>query len=487
MAQVELVLTDTRIWSRGPATHWDGVPSVVLGSNGSLVIGEPLSPHGQVGSAVQFVAAERVALLPRVPETTEALAALFATVLENLGLSAPCERFTIVCPTEWGARRRETVAVAARRFAEDVVFEALAARSVVTDEATLRAGRTVVLEFGALTTTAAVVVRTPEGAHIEGCEFEPDLALDDLGVDPGAAEGLAAVLTRLLDGGRADVVQIFGVTEPAKLSVIDQVARQICGAEPELRPVSGVELLRRPEPRAGYVPDPVRAMPDTEWLQPLRRRAAAHQPKHHTGRYAAAAATGVVVLAAAAVGAVIAFGGSEESTAPTEPAAAPATSAPAATPSPAPAPATTSSAAAAPATHTLGPVTFRVPDGWHVTSPGATSARVDLGPDDGSRLRLTVTQTRVAADAGYARIAADLEAQMQQKPSLGDLRRDVVFAGRSGLSYIERPQGGSTVRWHVLLEHGTQVSIGCQYVAEDDWAVLEPSCEELATSIDVQP
>ncbi|WP_280501909.1 type VII secretion-associated protein, partial [Nocardia farcinica] len=161
--------------------------------------------------------------------------------------------------------------------------------------------------------------------------------------------------------------------------------------------------------------------------------------------------------------------------------------APAATPSPAPPPATTSSAAAAPATHTLGPVTFRVPDGWHVTSPGATSARVDLGPDDGSRLRLTVTQTRVAADAGYARIAADLEAQMQQKPSLGDLRRDVVFAGRSGLSYIERPQGGSTVRWHVLLEHGTQVSIGCQYVAEDDWAVLEPSCEELATSIDVQP
>jgi len=483
MTQVELVLTDTRVWARGPSTHWDGVPSVVLGGNGSLIIGEPLDPQGQVGSAVQFVSAERIALLPRVPEIVEALSALFATVLDNLGLGTPCERFTIVCPTEWGARRRETVATAARRFAEDVVFEALAQRAVVTDEATLRARRVVVLEFGAITTAAATVVRTHDGAQVEACEYEPDLALDDLGVDPGAAEGLAAVLNRLLDGGRADVVQVFGTADPAKLDLIDQVARRTCGAEVELRPVSGIDLLHRPEPRAGYIPDPVRAMPDTEWLQPLRQRAAAQAPERNTTVYAAVAAA--VVVLAAAVGAVVAFGGSDD---PAESAAAPSTSAPISVRPTSAAPSTsTGPGAAGAAAETLGPLTFRIPEGWRVSSPSTQSSRVDLSPEDGSRLRLTVIQTPVAPDAGYARIAADLEAQMREKPSLGDLRRDVVFAGRSGLSYVERPDGGSTVRWHVLLEDGTQVSIGCQYVAEGDWATVEPSCEELAASIDVQP
>lgn len=484
MTQVELVLTDTRVWARGPSTHWDGVPSVVLGGNGSLVVGEPLDPHGQVGSAVQFVAAERIALLPRVPEVTEAFSALLATVLDNLGLGSPCERFTIVCPTEWGARRRATVATAARRFAEEVVFEPLAQRAVAADEATLRARRVVVLEFGAITTAAATVVRTHDGAQVEACEYEPDLALDDLGVDPGAAEGLAAVLNRLLDGGRADVVQVFGTADPAKLELIDQVARRTCGPEVELRPVSGVDLLRRPEPRPDYVPDPVRAMPDTEWLQPLRQRAAAQAPKRNTALYAAAAA-GVVVLAAAVVGAVIAFGGSKD--APGSAAAPTTSTAAAAGPTSARPSTSTGPGAADVATQTLGPVTFRLPQGWGVSSSSTSSSRVDLSPEDGSRLRLTVIQTPVAADAGYARIAADLESQMREKPSLGDLRRDVVFAGRSGLSYVERPDGGSTVRWHVLLEHGTQVSIGCQYVAEDGWATLEPSCAELAASIDVQP
>lgn len=483
MSQVELVLTDTRIWARGPSTHWDGVPSVVLGGNGSLVVGEPLAPLGQVSSAVQFVTAERIALLPRVPELTEALAALFATVLDNLGLGSPCERFTIVCPTEWGTRRRETIATAARRFTGDVVFEPLAARSVVTDDATLRARRVAVLEFGTLTATAATVVRTHGGAEVESCEYEPDLALDDLGVDPGAADAVAAVLTRLLDGVRVDVVQVFGTSDPAKLDLIDQVARQICGTDVEVRPISGVDLLHRPEPRSGYVPDPVRAMPDSEWLQPLRRRAAARAPERNTAVYASAAAA-VLALTAAAVGVVVAVSGSDDSH---QPAAAPTISAATSTHPTSTAPSTSTPPSAPVATQAIGRITFRIPEGWRVGSPSTRSSRVDLVPEDGSRLRLTVMQTPVATDAGYARIAADLEAQMREKPSLGDLRRDVVFAGRSGLSYVERPEGGSTVRWHVLLEHGTQVSIGCQYVAESDWQTLESSCAELAASIDVQP
>ncbi|MBF6247063.1 hypothetical protein IU471_26305, partial [Nocardia elegans] len=92
MSAVDLVLTDTRIWARGPATHWDGAPTVVLGSDGGLVVGAPFSPPDQVSSAVQFVDAERIALPPRIPAVAETLTALFGTVLGHLGLTAPCVR-----------------------------------------------------------------------------------------------------------------------------------------------------------------------------------------------------------------------------------------------------------------------------------------------------------------------------------------------------------------------------------------------------------
>lgn len=483
MSAVDLVLTDTRIWARGPATHWDGAPTVVLGSDGGLVVGAPFSPPDQVSSAVQFVDAERIALPPRIPAVAETLTALFGTVLGHLGLTAPCERITVVCPTEWGARRRGVIAAAARRYTDDVAFEELAVRAVATDDGTLRARRIVVLEFGSLTTTGSVVARTHQGIHVESCEYEPDLAAADLDVDPFAAEGLTALLRRLLDGGRADVVQVFGTADPATVDLVDGIVRDICGAETELRPVSGVDLVRGPTPPPSYRPDPVRAMPDTEWLQPLRQRAAAHTPRRPGTAYLGAAAA-AVVLVAAAIGAFLVLDGSDDPSAATAAApTSPAHSAPATTPT------TTTTAPPTPRTtnprEAFGPITFEVPEGWRIATPTRSGNRLDLTPEDGARLRLTLVHTPVDPAAGYTRIAADLEAQMAQKPSLSDLRRDVVFAGRPGLSYIERPDGDSTVHWHVLVEHGTQVSIGCQY-AGDGWERVESACERFAESIDVR-
>ncbi len=97
-------------------------------------------------------------------------------------------------------------------------------------------------------------------------------------------------------------------------------------------------------------------------------------------------------------------------------------------------------------------------------------------------------QTPLAAGSGYAQVAAKLEAQIAQRPPgvLTDLKRDVVFGGRSGLAYWERPGDGSTVRWHVLLESGIQVSIGCQY-AGDGWGQLETPCSNFGDSVRVVP
>jgi type VII secretion-associated protein (TIGR03931 family) len=64
------------------------------------------------------------------------------------------------------------------------------------------------------------------------------------------------------------------------------------------------------------------------------------------------------------------------------------------------------------------------------------------------------------------------------------IRRDVVFAGRPGLAYSEHPEDGSTVDWHVIVEHSIQISIGCQYRTGGQDSIT-PICEDLANSLDV--
>ncbi|MET7768644.1 type VII secretion-associated protein [Nocardia sp. NPDC005366] len=482
MSTIELVLTDTRVWAVGPVTHWEAPPSVVLGSNGNLVVGESLTPPTQVSSAVQFIPADRIALLPLVPTVVEAMAAVVDAVFENLGVASPAERVTVVCPTEWGGRRRSVVDSAVRRFAADVVFEEMAIRSVTTDASAARARRTVVLEFGPITTTATSVVPGPQGIQLESCEFEPDLAGADLGVDPRAADTLSSLLGTLLDGRPVDIVQVVGISTRAGLDEIRSSVRQLCGDDTDVRPISGPDLVRgeKPQPEPEYRPAPT--LPSNEWLQPLRERAAAQRdPGQRRTMYILAGVGAVIVLAAAAVGAVVAVGGSDDGAA----VALPPTTVPATVTPPSTTRAVVPDGLPGPAPEVLGRIRFQVPEGWKATSATGNS-RVDLAPVDGTRLRITVTQISVAPSAGYEQIATELSEQMKQKPTISDLRRDVVFGGRSMLAYTERPEGGSTVNWHVLVEHGTQVSIGCQYLG-NGWDAVATICDKFAASVHITP
>ncbi|MFQ6393057.1 type VII secretion-associated protein [Nocardia sp. KC 131] len=484
MAVVDLVVTDTRIWARGPATHWAVPPSVVLGSDGDLVIGESLTPPTQVSSAVQFIAGARLALLPRVPAVSEAMTAIVETVLRNLGVATPCDQVTVVCPTEWGSRRRGVLEAALRRVASDVLFEDMAVRAVSADEGTDRSRRTVVLEFGPLATTATAVVRSHQGIHLESCEYEPNLALADIGPDPQGIDDLAALIARLLDDRPADVVQVVGVSDSAKLEMIRSLVQQICGPAIELRPIGGADLVRGPTPDPDRRTEVVPALPATEWMQPLRQRAAAAAaPDRRRIGYIVAGVAGVLVVAAAAVGTAVVLGGSEDSPAVSAETSAPVTTTAQSTGNARPAP-----APGAQPPEPVGRVGFQIPEGWRFAQPPDPSKpRFDLVPQDGSRMRITVTQTPVAAGVGYEQVARNLEAQMQQKPNgaLADLKHDQVFGGKSGLAYTERPGDGSTVRWHVLVEHGLQVSTGCQYLGE--WEPLAATCEQFAASEQVLP
>ncbi|WP_174187950.1 type VII secretion-associated protein [Nocardia barduliensis] len=479
MSEVELVVTEARIWARGADTHWDVPPSVVLGSNGfDLVVGQPLNPRTQVGSVVQFAPADAIALPPRTPSVVDATAAVFAKVLENLRVPAPCARITLICPSEWGGDRRGVLEQAARRCASKVTFEHIAVRSVASDEGTSHSRRTLVLEFGLLTTTASTVIRSHRGVHVESCEHEPTLALDEISADTPGFASLCALVARLLDGGPIDLAQVVGITDAAKVDLLHTAIAQAAGTAVELRPVAGADLVRGRRLEPGGSPEAAPA--PTEWMRPLRERAAAQRkPRYRTAGFAAAAIAAVVAVALVVVGVVVSSGRRDDG--------ATATPSTEAAPTGVVPPPVGTSADAAP--ETFGRIRFRIPPGWRVApSPESGRARVDLVPEAGARQRITVMQTPVAAGSGYEQVAAKLEAQMAQRPPgvLTDLERDVVFGGRSGLAYSERPGDGSTVRWHVLLEYGVQVSIGCQY-AGDGWAQLETPCANFGDSVRVVP
>jgi type VII secretion-associated protein (TIGR03931 family) len=478
MSEVELVVTEARIWARGADTHWDMPPSVVLGSNDfDLVVGQPLTPPTQVGSVIQFMPADAIALPPRTPSVVDAMGAVFAGLLENLRVAAPCARMTLICPTDWGAGRRGVLDQAARRYATDVVFEDIAVRSVASDEGTSHSRRTLVLEFGMLATTASAVIRSHRGVHLESCEYEPTLALAEITAESAGYAGLCSLIARLLDTGPIDLVQVVAIADPSKLDLLRAAIDQTAGTDVELRPVAGADLVqgRRAEPNdrreASTAP--------TEWMQSLRERAAAQQPRHDTARFAAVAVAALAVVALIVAGAVILSGRRGEETA-----AAPGTGV--ASPIAAPPPIGPPDEAPPEA---FGRLRFRVPPGWRVTrSPDTGRARLDLVPEAGARQRITVMQAPLTASSSYAQVAAKLETQMAQRPPgvLTDLQRDVMFGGRSGLAYLEHPGDGSTVHWHVLLEFGIQISIGCQY-AGDEWGQLEAPCSHFGDTVRVVP
>ncbi|UGT53527.1 type VII secretion-associated protein [Nocardia asteroides] len=476
MTTVELVVTEAKIWARGATTHWDVPPSIVLGSNNSdLVVGEPLTTPTQVVSAVQYLMSDHIAVPPRVPSSVEALTAVVAAIVDSLGVAVPCDRLVCVHPTAWGARSLEMFATVAQRFAREVTFEPCAVRASEVDTATRRSRRTAILEFGLLSTTATTVVYDANGTHIEAVEAEPNLAAVELTAATGRT-AFTDLLARLLTDRPTDVLQVFGTTDPEIMTVVGEVAESVAGSSIAISPLTGTDVARRPQQQMPYTPSipPARS----EWMQPLRERAAATHPVDRRPLYLAAVAA-VAVIASVTAGIVLWGGGEDPApTANAEPSpthtVAPTTTSPPTTPRS--------------ATETIGRITLRVPAGWQRAATSSPATRVDFSPESGARQRITIAQQTVAADAGYDDIAADLTAQTRNKPqgTVSEIRRDVVFAGRPGLSYEERPLDGSEVRWHVLVERGVQVSVGCQFLA-GRWDEVSTACEQAVSAIRIDP
>ena len=477
MPVVEIALTETRLWAWSANTHTDLTPSVVPSGDGrDLVVGEPLAPPSIAVSPVQLLTADRIAYDPGMPTPAEALSAVFGHTLAQLRIPVSCERLTVVHPTEWDQHRLAVLESAARLHSGHVTLETIAVRAVTAGQR-LRDVRTVVLEFGPLSTTASTVVPTEHGPRLEYCEHEPVLAAAEIATEEDGVARFDALLERLLHSCRVSAVVVVGRTDAGFLDRIATVVADRCGGA-ELLVVAGADLVRsrRSEP-GDHRPTLPPAVAEAEWLQPLRERAAATRPpRSRTPLYLGAAAVLVVaVVIAAGIGIARISGGRPDAVA-----VAPSTAA---------GPAGRDTPTAEPHSDAVafGALRLTVPGGWRIQGPAiGADQRLELVPVTGPRARITVAQQPVASGVGYEQIAATLEAQIARRPagSVSTIRRDVVFAGRPGLAYSEHPEDGSTVDWHVIVEHSIQISIGCQYRTGGQDSIT-PICEDLANSLDV--
>lgn len=114
------------------------------------------------------------------------------------------------------------------------------------------------------------------------------------------------------------------------------------------------------------------------------------------------------------------------------------------------------------ATVVEGRVAVQVPEGWTVErlthGPGSRRVRVSspADPDDA----LHITQSYVPGST-LADTAAALGRAAAGRPEFTDFRAADVVAGRPAVTYREiRP--GRVVRWVVLLDGVTRISVGCQ-------------------------
>ncbi|WP_155981558.1 type VII secretion-associated protein [Nocardia sp. BMG111209] len=535
MPDIDVVLTDARLWARSypaPATdpavryrrpsspghppksgrdtafapdfdsaQWDGPPSIMPSGDG-FAVGAPLRPPSPAVSVVRMASADRIAFDPigaqeisPMPTPAEALGEVFCALLANLRLPGPGRRSTVVVPTEWGTRRRGTVESAARHIAADVVLESLAQRAVALGASTGPGQRIAVLEANPLTTTATLVGRSGTRTWIEACEHEPAVGTDDL-VPGRDGSAIAAVLGRLPDIERANHVLVTGLDTPGARTAVHTALAALPGCPADIRTVSGGDLLRPPEDAEQTA---------AERFSPLsaRRSGSLHEyaVRRHRSRAGRILLPAVALVATLVVVVAVAHHRSASSTTAAQPTRTPAAAAPqpeSARPSAAfttlpAAPSISASGSQLPSGISPAPQTTvrlfdrvraDLPPGWHPNT--RTDARVDLTPDNGARQRITVTQRQLSPGAKLGDVAETLDRQIAQRPpgTVGELKHDNVFGDHPGLSYEEFPGDGTTVRWQVLVDSGVQVSVGCQYES-NTWPAVADACERFVRGLRV--
>jgi type VII secretion-associated protein (TIGR03931 family) len=428
-----------------------------------------------------FVDDEYVDVDGGVLAVSDALAGVFRSVIDGAGEAVPIATAVLSHPTEWGSARRNVLSAAGSRVAADTVLVPVGVAAA--EGAAVSGGRWMVLESRTVGATASYVVGEVGGYRVVACEHDPSLCADD-GIDEWAT-AIVELGARARGDHPVDGILLAAVGEAQERTAMRDAVVAHASPNADVRIVTGEEIARALASSVVEAADEPAAMtvPQANWLEPALQGSERGDRRSTRPTFFAVAAVLAVV-----VGAVLVFTLREpdtgtESVRALDPSAAPA--AQTTTPRRTSAPTTTTAPAAR---LEVGGIRVTLPSGWKERTPAASSssgARVELVPAGGADRRILIMQNAVREGAGYDEVAATLAAKIEQRgrPELfGELERDVVFGGRPGIAYSEFPDESSVVRWHVLVERDLQVSVGCQFLAEE-WESIESVCEEVVRSL----
>ncbi|WP_305092339.1 type VII secretion-associated protein [Prescottella sp. R16] len=352
---------------------------------------------------------------------------------------------TVLHPSHWGAPRCGVLETAARRCAQQVtsVPVALAVPSPAPGS------RHVVLECGELSSTATLVEGSEHGPRVLACELASDTGTLDLRDDPAGISTIADLVRAVAGDRRPDAVVVAGESDDAVIGLLaGTLAAPITAAPPP--------ALLAPSPP--QPPQPQLRSPATGGAATWTDPAPEPRPKR---RAPIAGAVAAVVLAAAVGVAAAVLPGSR-------------------------------TGGPEPLRHfEIGGATVTLASPWEIGK--ATGNRLDLVPgeqtDGQPRRRIIVVAVDVGDDTDRDAVARALEREIVDRGPDGPFTAfdpSADLDGRPAVTYLESPQDDSTVRWHVLVDDGVQISVGCQYT-EGGWDLLADDCTHAVRSVTVGP
>lgn len=457
-AVVALHLDESRLWLRGLGGEIvSGRPTLGMGTDGALRWAPEIETRPFESSVVRFLDADHLIFDNIVVSVPDALTAAFAGALAQSGCSSSTAKAVLTCPMHWGESRTAVVRQAVGRLFGEVEVHAAALSPAVVRAA--RRGsvsgsvRCLVVETTPLTMTIGYVVYDHDGGRIQSCEHAPSLGEADIGAGTGAQAELRALLARTQMRRVVDVILVLGEVSESMVEAIGAVARRSISPLIDVRRVGGRELVEtEPHIVSGISMQAVDGSSSTVRtdIAPLGRR-----------RWLGVAVVAVIVV-------VLAMG----------------------------------ALASSRLFHhrigdfpqrsdqnlTVGRVTFGVPLGWRIrpSIAGESSDVVRLVPVDGHRRRIEITQNGLRGDPTLEQVAVDLQAQIRSAGGIyGPLHRE-TFGRRAVLTYHEIERDNSEVAHHVIVVHGAQVTVDCQYVT-GEWGAIVGACAHVVASIDVGP
>ncbi|MEV0333030.1 type VII secretion-associated protein [Nocardia sp. NPDC050717] len=484
VTDIDVVVSESRVLARTAARHADVVPTVMPVRDG-IVVGAPVGPMQPAISAFAMSESAWIGFEPQPISTVAATDAVVDHVVADLSPAMSCASVVVAHPSSWTTAQQANVARSFARHAGSVVLESIAVRVARSRQSFATSELIAVVEIESLGVTVTAVNRSRDQIEVTARELEPTLGAgewNDVTVEP-----LTAMIGKVLDGYRPSSVMLVGPHDDLLLDGVRRFVAESWAAQPGplVQSVAFTGLLLTPSIRGdsrALQPVPEE---DVNWVGTLRERAAATAPSPRVSAAKVVAAAAVVVVALAVGVVVLATTRGSGADAATT-AAASSSSAPPVSPTSATT-TTSTSRTAAPQQHTMGRVAFHVPAEWRIAA-GNTSERAALVPQTATPGRITVTYNTVADQAGYDEVLRDITARIAnaEPGRFGAPERDVVFAGRRGIGYQESPGDGSVVRWYVLLDHGVQTNVGCQY-GSGGWGTVSSACEEVMRTIAISP